>query len=118
VSSAGLVVILMLRFAVDDLEVDDLDAAATRVAKPSRRQLGGRFCNEIAAGAAIFALLAMGATNEDERVKTVLGNFMVPAARVVMLSWARSASDGRDQSIGLRHRRHNPRLAFGCDGVR
>lgn len=73
---------LLLRFAVDDLKAFCLEAAASGPARPSSRQLGDWFWNETAAGAAIYALRAIGLASDDERVKGVLGNFMVPAARV------------------------------------
>ncbi len=77
--------ILMLRFAVDDLKAYYLEAAAAGAAKPSSRQLGDWLWNGTDAGAAFIALRAMGLAGDDERVKAVLGNFMVPAARVAML---------------------------------
>lgn len=73
---------LMLRFAVDDLKAFCLEAAASGPARPSSRQLGDWFWNDTAAGASIIALRAIGLASEDERLKAVLGNFMVPAARV------------------------------------
>lgn len=78
--------ILLLRFAVDDLKAYYLEAGAAGAAAPSSRQLGDWFWNETAAGAAIIALRALGLASEDERVKAVLGNFIVPAARVAMMS--------------------------------
>jgi hypothetical protein len=77
--------ILMLRFAVDDLKAHYLEAAAAGAAKPSSRQLGDWLWNDTAAGASVIALRASGLASEDERVKAVLGNFMVPAARVAMM---------------------------------
>jgi hypothetical protein len=82
----GFSAILLLRFAVDDLKAYYLEAGAAGAAAPSSRQLGDWFWNETAAGAAIIALRALGLASEDERVKAVLGNFMVPAARVAMMS--------------------------------
>jgi hypothetical protein len=76
---------LALRFAVDDLKAFYLEAAAG-AAKPSSRQLGDWLWNDTAAGEAIVALRALGLASEDERVKAVLGNFMVPAVRVAMMS--------------------------------
>jgi hypothetical protein len=72
---------LMLRFAVDDIKAYCLEAAASGNAKPSSRQLGDWFWNETAAGAAINALRQMCLASEDERLKLIAGNFMVPAAR-------------------------------------
>jgi hypothetical protein len=77
--------ILMLRFAVDDLKAYYLEAAAAGAARPSSRQLGDWLWNGTAAGAAFVALRAMGLAGDDERLKAVLGNFMVPAVRVAML---------------------------------
>ena len=73
---------LMLRFAVDDLKAYCLEAAASGPARPSSRQLGDWFWNRTACGAAVYALRAIGLASEDDRLKAVLGNFMVPAARV------------------------------------
>ena len=72
---------LILRFAVDDVKAYWLEAAAG-AAKPSSRQLGDWFWNETAAGAAIYALRAALQGSEDERLKLIVSNFMVPAARV------------------------------------
>jgi hypothetical protein len=82
----GFSAVLILRFAVDDLKAYYLEAAAAGSGKPSSRQLGDWFWNETAAGAAIVALRAIGLVSADERLKAVLGNFMVPAARVAMMS--------------------------------
>jgi len=73
---------LMLRFAVDDLKAYYLEASAAGASKPSSRQLGDWFWNETAAGAAIHALRETCLASEDERLKLIAGNFMVPAARV------------------------------------
>ena len=73
---------LILRFAVDDVKAHWLEAAAAGAAKPSSRQLGDWFWNETAAGAAIYALRAVLQGSEDERLKLIVSNFMVPAARV------------------------------------
>ncbi len=73
---------LMLRFAVDDVKAYCLEAAAAEIAKPSSRQLGDWFWNETAAGATIHALREACLSSEDERLKLIAGNFMVPAARV------------------------------------
>ena len=72
---------LMLRFAVDDLKAYYLEAGAG-VGNPSSRQLGDWFWNETAAGAAIHALRTACLASDDERLKLIAGNFMVPAARV------------------------------------
>jgi hypothetical protein len=73
---------LMLRFAVDDVKAYCLEAAAAGTAKPSSRQLGDWFWNETAVGAAIHALREACLSSEDERLKLIAGNFMVPTARV------------------------------------
>jgi hypothetical protein len=77
--------LLLLRFAVDDLKAYYLEAAAAGAVRPSSRQLGDWLWNGTAAGAAFVALRAMGLAGDDERVKAVLGNFMVPAVRAAML---------------------------------
>jgi hypothetical protein len=73
---------LMLRFAVDDLKAYYLEAAAAGASKPSSQQLGDWLWNETATGAAILALREACLTSEDERLRLIAGNFMVPAARV------------------------------------
>jgi hypothetical protein len=73
---------LMLRFAVDDVKAYYLEAAAAGISKPSSLQLGDWFWNETAAGAAIHALREACLASEDERLKLIAGNFMVPATRV------------------------------------
>jgi hypothetical protein len=73
---------LMLRFAVDDVKAYYLEAGAAGAGKPSSRQLGDWFWNETAAGAAIYALREACLTSQDDRLKLIAGNFMVPAARV------------------------------------
>ena len=73
---------LILRFAVDDVKAYWLEAAAAGAAKPSSHQLGDWFWNETAAGATIYALRALLQGSEDERVRLIVSNFMVPAARV------------------------------------
>jgi hypothetical protein len=73
---------LMLRFAVDDVKAYYLEAAAAGAGKPSSRQLGDWFWNETATGGAIHALRQACLASQDERLKLIAGNFMVPAARV------------------------------------
>ena len=73
---------LMLRFAVDDLKAYYLEAGAAGAGKPSSQQLGDWFWNETAAGAAIHALREACLASEDDRLKLIAGNFLVPAARV------------------------------------
>ncbi len=72
---------LMLRFAVDDVKAYYLEAGAG-AGRPSSRQLGDWFWNETAAGAAIHTLRTACHASDDERLKLIAGNFMVPAARV------------------------------------
>jgi hypothetical protein len=74
---------LMLRFAVDDLKAYFLEAGAAGSANPSSRQLGDWFWNETAAGAALHTIRAACLASDDDRLKLIAGNFMVPAARVV-----------------------------------
>jgi hypothetical protein len=71
---------LILRFAVDDLKAYCLEAAAGP-AKPSSRQLGDWLWNETAAGASLYVLRDLLLTQEDERLRLIVANFMVPAAR-------------------------------------
>jgi hypothetical protein len=73
---------LLLRFAVDDVKAYYLEAAAAGTARPSSRQLGGWFWNESAAGAALYSLREACLASDDERLKLIAGNFIVPAARV------------------------------------
>jgi hypothetical protein len=77
--------ILMLRFAVDDLKAYYLEAGAAGPAKPSSQQLGDWLWNDTAAGTSIIRLRKIGLASEDERLKAVLGNFMVPAVRVALM---------------------------------
>jgi hypothetical protein len=72
---------LILRFAVDDLKAYCLEAAAAGPAKPSSRQIGDWFWNETAAGASLYVLRDLLLTQEDERLRLIVANFMVPAAR-------------------------------------
>jgi len=73
---------LLMRFAVDDLKAFCLEAAAAGTARPSSRQLGDWFWNESAVGAALRALRDGCLASEDERVKLIAGNFIVPDAQV------------------------------------
>jgi hypothetical protein len=72
---------LILRFAVDDLKACCLEAAGAGAAKPSSRQLGDWLWNETATGAALYALRELLLTQEDERLRVIVANFIVPAAR-------------------------------------
>jgi hypothetical protein len=73
---------LLLRFAIDDLKAYALEAAAAGPARPSSRQLADWLWNETATGAAIHALRAALLHSEDQRVKLIAENFIVPGARV------------------------------------
>ena len=73
---------LLLRFAVDDLKAYCLEAAGSGSAKPSSRQLTDWFWNETATGAALHVLRKVLQAHEDERLRLIVSNFMVPAARV------------------------------------
>jgi uncharacterized glyoxalase superfamily protein PhnB len=73
---------LILRFAVDDVKAYCLEAAAAGAAKPSSRQLGDWFWNESATGAAIHILREALQASDDDRLKLIVANFMVPATRV------------------------------------
>jgi hypothetical protein len=73
---------LLMRFAVDDVKAYCLEAAGAGSTRPSSRQLGDWFWNESATGAALHALRETCLASEDERVKLIAGNFIVPAARV------------------------------------
>ncbi len=72
---------LILRFAVDDLKAYCLEAAGAGTAKPSSRQLGDWLWNETATGAALYALRDLLLTQEDDRLRLIVANFIVPAAR-------------------------------------
>jgi hypothetical protein len=73
---------LILRFAIDDLKAFYLEAAAAGDARPSSRQLGDWFWNETATGAAFYALREVLLAHQDERLRLIVSNFVVPAARV------------------------------------
>jgi hypothetical protein len=73
---------LLLRFAVDDLKAYCLEAAGSGSTKPSSRQLTDWFWNEPATGAALHVLRKVLQADEDERLRLIVSNFVVPAARV------------------------------------
>src|SRR3954451_15304909 len=73
---------LILRFAVDDLKAYGLEAAGAGTAKPSSHQLTDWFWNETATGTAIHALREVLQAHEDKRLRLIVSNFVVPAARV------------------------------------
>jgi hypothetical protein len=72
---------LLLRFAIDDLKAYYLEAAAGTGGKPSSKQLGDWLWNETAAGASLHALREMYKDGDDDRLKLIAGNFIVPGAR-------------------------------------
>jgi hypothetical protein len=78
----GLSAPLIPRFAVDDLKAYGLEAAGGGPAKPSSRQFTDWFWHTAATGAAIHQLREMLQTYEDERLRLIVSNFMVPSARV------------------------------------
>jgi hypothetical protein len=73
---------LMLRFAIDDLKAYALEAAAAGSARPSSKQLGDWLWNETATGMAIHALRAALLNAEDQRLRLIAENFIIPGARV------------------------------------
>lgn len=73
---------LLLRLAVDDLKAYALEAAAAGAARPSSKQLGDWLWNETAVGAGIQALRAALLHAEDQRLRLIAENFIVPGARV------------------------------------
>ena len=73
---------LILRFAVDDLKAYGLEAAGAGAAKPSSRQIADWLWNQTATGAALYVLRDLLLAQEDERLRLIVANFMVPAARV------------------------------------
>jgi hypothetical protein len=72
---------LLLRFAIDDLKAYYLESAAGTGGRPSSRQLGDWLWNATACGAGLHALRAMYRDSDDDRLKLIAGNFIVPAAR-------------------------------------
>ena len=73
---------LILRFAVDDLKAYCLEAAGAGATKPSSQQLANWLWNDTATGAALYALRDLLLEQEDERLRLIVANFLVPAARV------------------------------------
>jgi hypothetical protein len=78
----GFSALLILRFGVDDVKAYCLEAAAAGAATPSSRQLGDWFWNESATGSAIHVLREVLQASDDDRLKLIVANFMVPATRV------------------------------------
>jgi hypothetical protein len=72
---------LLLRFAIDDLKAYYLESAAGTGGKPSSRQLSDWLWNATAAGAGFHALRQMYQGSDDDRLKLIAGNFIVPAVR-------------------------------------
>ncbi len=79
---AGFSAPLLLRFAIDDLKAYALEAAAAGSTKPSSSQLGDWLWNETVTGASIHALRAALLNDEDQRLRLIAENFMIPGARV------------------------------------
>jgi hypothetical protein len=73
---------LILRFAIDDLKAFCLEGAAAGAARPSSRQLSDWFWNETATGATLYALRKVLLAHGDDRLRLIVSNFVVPAARV------------------------------------
>jgi hypothetical protein len=73
---------LILRFAVDDLKAYFLEAAGAGTDTPSSRQLADWLWNASATGAALHALRELLLTQQDERLRLIVANFVVPAARL------------------------------------
>jgi hypothetical protein len=74
---------LALRFAIDDVKAYYLEAALADPGTPSSRQLGDWLWNTTAAGRAIFALRRANLDADDDRLKLIASNFMVPAVRAL-----------------------------------
>lgn len=75
----GLSALLALRFAADDLKAFSLEAGAVGNGRPSSRQLYDWFWSRTAAGAALIALRHRLLASDNDRVKLIAGNFLVPA---------------------------------------
>jgi hypothetical protein len=73
---------LLLRFTVDDLKAYCLEAACAGTARPSSSQPGDWLWNETATGKALRALRERLLVQDDERLRLIVANFMVPAARL------------------------------------
>jgi hypothetical protein len=79
---AGFSAPLLLRFAIDDLKAYALEAAAAGSTNPSSRQLGDWLWNDTAIGTSIHALRTALLHDEDQRLKLIAENFMIPGDRV------------------------------------
>ncbi len=73
---------LLLRFAIDDLKAYALEAAAAGLTKPSSRQLGDWLWKKTATGAAIYGLRDTLLNSEDQRLRLIAENFIIPGARI------------------------------------
>jgi hypothetical protein len=71
-----------LRFAVDDVKACCLEAAAAGAAQPSSLQLGDWLWNETATGTALYALREALQARDDELLRLMVSNFIVPNARL------------------------------------
>lgn len=88
----GFLAPLPLRFTVDDLKAYCLESTGAGGARPSSCQLNDWLPNQTATRAAPNALRDLLLVQEDERLRLVVGSFMVPAARgpaVVRREWNR-----------------------------
>jgi hypothetical protein len=70
--------ILVLRFVADDLKAYCLEAGAVGNARSSSRQLYDWFWKSTAAGAALIALRHTLLASDNDRIKLIAGNFLVP----------------------------------------
>jgi len=76
---------MALRFGSDDLKVYYLEAAMAEMEKPSSAQLVGWFWRETVAGQLLITLRENALKGDDDKLKVVCGNFMVPGAKVAEL---------------------------------
>jgi hypothetical protein len=98
---------LMLRFALDDLKAYYLEAGAVGASKPSSQQLGERDrcrCCDLGAARGLPHKRGRAPQIDCRQFHGTCGACAEPRV-------SRYAGDGRDQGLGLRHRRHRSRLA-------
>jgi hypothetical protein len=76
---AGLSALLVLRFVADDLKAYCLEAGAVGNSRPSSRQLYDWFWSRTATGAALIALRHALVGSDNDRVKLIARDFLVPA---------------------------------------
>lgn len=76
---------MALRFGADDLKVYYLEAAMAELETPSSAQLVNWFWRETVAGQLLIALRENALKGDDDKLKVVCGNFMVPGAKVAEL---------------------------------